>query len=81
MSILGLVLDGDTEMGPLLAELIERSSLAARDPGDAHSTRTPGAASSAFIEGRLRVEPFPELGFETVVELTTGRAVITPTEG
>ena len=34
-----------------------------------------------LIEGRLRVEPFPELGFVTVLELTTGRAVITPSEG
>lgn len=77
-----LVLDGETEMGPLLAELIERFEPRLREIRVTLTDKDPRGRELRFhIEGRLRVEPFPELGFETVVELTTGRAVITPTEG
>jgi len=33
------------------------------------------------IDARLGVDPAPEVGFETVLELTTGHASITPSEG
>jgi|EndMetStandDraft_7_1072992.scaffolds.fasta_scaffold339917_2 type VI secretion system protein ImpF len=33
------------------------------------------------IDARLRVEPSPEVGFETTLELTTGHASIVPSKG
>lgn len=77
-----LALDGDGEIGPLLAELIQRFEPRLREVQVTLTDRDRLGREIRFhIEGRLRVEPFPELGFETVLELTTGRAVITPTEG
>jgi type VI secretion system protein ImpF len=36
---------------------------------------------SFHIDARLRVEPSPEVGFETTLELTTGHASIVPSKG
>lgn len=41
--------------------------------------KTKGGLSVRFrIEAELNVDPAPEVGFETVLELTTGRATVTP---
>jgi type VI secretion system protein ImpF len=77
-----LSLERDGEMGPMIAELIERFEPRLRDVQVALADKDPLGREIRFhIEGRLRVEPFPELGFETVLELSTGRAVITTSEG
>lgn len=71
-----------SDMGPLIGELIERFEPRLRDVQVILADADPLGREIRFhIEGRLRVEPFPELGFETVLELTTGRALITPSEG
>ncbi len=70
------------EVGPLIGELIERFEPRLRDVQVILGKQDPLGREIRFqIEGRLRVEPFPELGFVTVLELTTGRALITPSEG
>jgi type VI secretion system protein ImpF len=74
--------DRFSEMGPMIGELIERFEPRLRDVRVVLAEKDPLGREIRFhIEGRLRVEPFPELGFVTVLELTTGRAVITPSEG
>ena len=41
--------------------------------------KSKGGLSIRFrIEAELNVDPAPEVGFETVLELTTGRATVTP---
>ncbi|HXD89235.1 MAG TPA: type VI secretion system baseplate subunit TssE [Urbifossiella sp.] len=37
-----------------------------------------GLALAFAIEAELNVDPAPEIGFETILELTTGRATVTP---
>jgi type VI secretion system protein ImpF len=77
-----MALERDGEMGALIAELIERFEPRLRDVRVLLAGKDPLGREIRFhIEGRLRVEPFPELGFETVLELTTGRVVLTPSEG
>ncbi|WP_406695668.1 type VI secretion system baseplate subunit TssE [Singulisphaera sp. Ch08] len=77
-----MALERDGEMGPVIAELIERFEPRLRDVQVILADKDPLGREIRFhIEGRLRVEPYPELGFETVLELTTGRALITPSEG
>ena len=74
--------DRGGEIGPLIAELIERFEPRLRDVQVILADKDPLGREIRFhIEGRLRVEPYPELGFETVLELTTGRALITSSEG
>jgi len=76
-----MALERLNELGPLIQELIERFEPRLRDVQVLLSQMSSKGREIRFhIEGRLRVEPFPELGFETVVELTSGRAQVTSTE-
>jgi type VI secretion system protein ImpF len=83
VSILSTIALGrDGQLGPLIAELIERFEPRLRDIQVSLTEKDPLGREIRFhIAGRLHVEPYTDLGFETVLELTTGRAVITPTEG
>ncbi|SIO60705.1 type VI secretion system protein ImpF [Singulisphaera sp. GP187] len=77
-----MALERDGEMGPVIAELIERFEPRLCDVQVVLADKDPLGREIRFhIDGRLRVEPYPELGFETVLELTTGRALITSSEG
>lgn len=75
--------DQRADIGRILEEVINRFEPRLKDvraslldPGDG-KTR----AVQFRIEARLCVEPAPELAFDTVLELTTGRYSVKPSEG
>lgn len=70
------------ELARVIAEVVARYEprltrvkvAAVRGAADARSVRF-------HIEAALNLDPAPEVGFETVLELTSGRATVTPDEG
>lgn len=68
---------GRRDMGQLLAEVIARFEPRLKDVRVVMIESQGGLPQARFhIEGRLNVEPSPEVAFETVLELTTGQASI-----
>jgi type VI secretion system protein ImpF len=77
-----MALGREGEIGPLITTVVERFEPRLHDVRVELSEKDPLGRELRFhIEGRLSVEPFPELGFDTVLELSTGRALITPSQG
>jgi type VI secretion system protein ImpF len=69
------------EMGRLIGGLIERFEPRLRDVQVRLTDSDPLGREIRFhIEARLPVEPYPEVGFETVLDVSTGHAVIAPGE-
>jgi type VI secretion system protein ImpF len=71
-----------SDMARLIGELIERFETRLRDVRVELTERDPLGREIRFhIEARLHIEPYPEVGFETVLEVATGHAEVAPSEG
>jgi type VI secretion system protein ImpF len=70
-----------SEMARLIGELVERFEPRLFDVQVRLSPLDPLGLQIRFhIDGRLHIEPYPEVGFETVLDVATGHAVIAPGE-
>jgi type VI secretion system protein ImpF len=68
------------QIGTIIEEIVERFEPRLRDvraiPSEASQDDRAGLSVRIHIDARLRVEPYPDVTFESVIELTSGKASI-----